>query len=326
MAGSSAAAAVDLTEGEPPVPAAPVDLTGDDTDVDEEPAAAPAAAAPAGPSHDMAMVKEMQAAGQLTTAAEANAVFLGTEAALAAAMPNSGFRPVAPEPKRQRLAVQRLDLAGGVLDDSILARVDAIAQQENCVGCDGRGLAEAVARKLPYGSSYSSRRRMPPQNKFAVPEDRGVPGTIVVCRPPAPGPGRPIVVNMMAQFEMGAPNKYKRVKPMPPDDGAATREAWFQQCLDKIAAIQPPLGSIAFPYQIGCGLAGGNWSRYDAMITRFAERCPATQVYICKLTGDGGPTGTGRGRGGGGGGRGRAGDRCFKCGQTGHWASHCPNR
>ena len=288
MAGSSAAAAVDLTDGEPAVPpvnAAPVDLTGDDTDVDEEPAAAPASvAAPAPP----------------------------------AAAPERNVR--------QRLAVQRLDLTGGVLDDSILVRVDAIAQQENCVGCDGRGLAEAVARKLPYGSSYSSRRRMPPQNKFAVPEDRGVPGTIVVCRPPAPGPGRPIVVNMMAQFEMGAPNKYKRVKPMPPDDGAATREAWFQQCLDKIAAIQPPLGSIAFPYQIGCGLAGGNWSRYDAMITRFAERCPATQVYICKLTGDGGPTGTGRGRGGGGGGRGRAGDRCFKCGQTGHWASHCPNR
>ena len=284
MAGSSAAAAVDLTDGEPAVPpvnAAPVDLTGDDTDVDEEPAAAPVPAPPA-------------------AAPERNV--------------------------RQRLAVQRLDLAGGVLDDSILVRVDAIAQQENCVGCDGRGLAEAVARKLPYGSSYSSRRRMPPQNKFAVPEDRGVPGTIVVCRPPTPGPGRPIVVNMMAQFEMGAPNKYKRVKPMPPDDGAATREAWFQQCLDKIAAIQPPLGSIAFPYQIGCGLAGGNWSRYDAMITRFAERSPATQVYICKLTGDGGPTGTGRGRGGGGGGRGRAGDRCFKCGQTGHWASHCPNR
>ena len=287
MAGSSASAAVDLTDGEAPGPAAPVDLTGDDTDVDEEPAAAPAPApAPAPP----------------------------------AAAPERNVR--------QRLAVQRLDLTGGVLDDSILVRVDAIAQQENCVGCDGRGLAEAVARKLPYGSSYSSRRRMPPQNKFAVPEDRGVPGTIVVCRPPAPGPGRPIVVNMMAQFEMGAPNKYKRVKPMPPDDGAATREAWFQQCLDKIAAIQPPLGSIAFPYQIGCGLAGGNWSRYDAMITRFAERCPATQVYICKLTGDGGPTGTGRGRGGGGGGggRGRAGDRCFKCGQTGHWASYCPNR
>ena len=51
MAGSSASAAVDLTDGEAPGPAAPVDLTGDDTDVDEEPAAAPASvAAPAPPA------------------------------------------------------------------------------------------------------------------------------------------------------------------------------------------------------------------------------------------------------------------------------------
>ena len=51
------------------------------------------------------------------------------------------------------------------------------------VGCDGRGLAEGVAKKLPYGCSYAARRRMPPQNKFAVPEDRGVLGTPVYMRP-----------------------------------------------------------------------------------------------------------------------------------------------
>ena len=45
------------------------------------------------------------------------------------------------------------------------------------VGCDGRGLADGVAKKLPYGCSYAARRRMPPQNKFAVPEDRAVLGT-----------------------------------------------------------------------------------------------------------------------------------------------------
>ena len=58
----------------------------------------------------------------------------------------------------------------------------AIAQQSNCVGCDGRGLAEGIARSLPYGCSYRGRRRMPPALKFAVPEDRGTPGTIDVRR------------------------------------------------------------------------------------------------------------------------------------------------
>jgi hypothetical protein len=31
-------------------------------------------------------------------------------------------------------------------------------------------LAEAIAKTLPYGTSYKDRRRMPPQNKFAVRE------------------------------------------------------------------------------------------------------------------------------------------------------------
>ena len=43
------------------------------------------------------------------------------------------------------MTIERLDLPGGVLDDSILVRVAAIAQQCNCVGCDGRGLAAGVA-------------------------------------------------------------------------------------------------------------------------------------------------------------------------------------
>ena len=72
--------------------------------------------------------------------------------------------------------VEYLSLPGGVLDDKVLQKVDAIVQQLNCVGCDGRGLAEGVKRKLPYGCSYASRRRMPPQNKFAVEVDRATLG------------------------------------------------------------------------------------------------------------------------------------------------------
>ena len=41
---------------------------------------------------------------------------------------------------------QRIDLPDGVLDDSILSRVEAICQQLNCVGCDGKGLAEGWRR------------------------------------------------------------------------------------------------------------------------------------------------------------------------------------
>jgi len=88
-----------------------------------------------------------------------------------------------PSSAADRAPLSFLALPGGVLDDSVLGRVDAIAQQSNCVGCDGRGLAEGVAKKLPYGCSYADRRRMPPQNKFAVPEDRAQLGGLAASVP-----------------------------------------------------------------------------------------------------------------------------------------------
>ena len=73
-----------------------------------------------------------------------------------------------------------------------LSRVDAIVQQSNCVGCDGRGLAAAIAEKLPYGDTYKDRRPMPPARKFAIPEDRAVPGSIAVRRGERPGRREPL--------------------------------------------------------------------------------------------------------------------------------------
>eukprot|EP00966_Prymnesium_polylepis_P014860 343461-Prymnesium_polylepis.1 len=103
----------------------------------------------------------------------------------------------------------------------------SVTLQCNCVGCDGRGLADAVAKTLPFGCSYKERRRMPPSNKFAVPEDRATPGTIDVRRPPATvfgAPKQPKVINVFAQWEMGAAGKYNRVHPAPPSDSAKQRE------------------------------------------------------------------------------------------------------
>jgi len=100
-----------------------------------------------------------------------------------------------PAKRARTTQIERVHAAGGVLDPSILSRVDAIVQQSNCVGCDGRGLAAAIAEKLPYGDTYKDRRPMPPARKFAIPEDRAVPGSIAVRR----GSG-PAVVSLFAQF------------------------------------------------------------------------------------------------------------------------------
>jgi hypothetical protein len=230
----------------------------------------------------------------------------------------------APQPQG---TISRVTLPGGVLDDSLLAQVDAIAQQSNCVGCDGRGLAQGVADKFPWGCAYAQRRRMPPANKFAIQEDRPKPGTIDARRGPS---GTPLVINMFSQYEMGGPGKYRRVE-FPPgvSDLAPQREKWFAECLQAVsqlpAASRPR--SIAFPHQIGCGLAGGNWERYARMIADFATANPEIAVTIAVLGGGKGRGGGGRGGGGrGGGGRGGGGraGACFKCGQPGHWANACP--
>jgi hypothetical protein len=213
-------------------------------------------------------------------------------------------------PKRARSSVlQRLDLPDGVLDDSILQRVTAICQQLNCVGCDGRGLAEGVAKKLPYGCSYKERKPMK-GSKFAVLNDRATPGTIDVRRPPAGifGSGT-LVINMFAQWEMGPAGKYNRVSPAP-SDSAETRELWFAQCLDEIAKITPRPSSLAFPHEIGCGLAGGCWAHYERMLLAFAERNPDIEVFICRWIGGGAAesaskSARGRGRKGAGRGKGK---------------------
>ena len=52
-------------------------------------------------------------------------------------------------------------------------------------------------------------------------------------------------------------------------DGSKARKRYFFQCLTHIAEI-PDLKSIAFPYGIGCGLAGGSWIEYLALLEKFA--------------------------------------------------------
>ena len=197
--------------------------------------------------------------------------------------------------------IERIHAAGGVLDPSILARVDAIVQQSNCVGCDGRGLAAAIAEKLPYGDTYKDRRPLPPARKFAVPEDRAVPGTIAVRR----GNG-PAVVSLFAQFEMGPAMKYRRVRPEPAGgDTKVNRLRWFKEGLAKLGA--EGLRRVAFPHEIGCALAGGDWKQYEAAIAAYGAANPEVEILIVTWGGGGGGRGRsffGRGRG-----RGRGGHR-----------------
>jgi uracil-DNA glycosylase len=131
-----------------------------------------------------------------------------------------------------------------------------VAQQCHCVAAikKGAGLAKEIAQKFPYADFYS--KRIKDSN----------PGTIKVVG----GKGKRWICAMFAQFH---PGKNK---------GSENREKWFKMCLAKISKIKN-LHEIAFPYKIGCGLAGGDWNFYRSQIEKFAHVHDNIKVYIVCL-------------------------------------------
>jgi O-acetyl-ADP-ribose deacetylase (regulator of RNase III) len=124
--------------------------------------------------------------------------------------------------------------------------VDYIAHQCNCTSRGSKGLAKSIFEKYPYANTYGMYRE---------------PGTIHV---------RGNVINMYAQRRPGLPSG---------DDTPSLRILWFKSCLKEILKIEG-IHSIAFPYRIGCGLAGGDWKQYQEMILRAFDDLDI-EVYIC---------------------------------------------
>ncbi len=114
------------------------------------------------------------------------------------------------------------------------------AHQCNCVSTDAKGIARYIFQKFPNADTYKNR------------PTPSIPGNIDIC-------GN--IINMYAQY-------YPTVAKYT-NDSNDKRIIWFKQCLVKISQINN-IHSIAIPYNIGCGLAGGNWNIYYSMIEEFA--------------------------------------------------------
>lgn len=155
-----------------------------------------------------------------------------------------------------------------VKGDLLEAPQKYIAHQCNAVSNQAGGLAYYIFKKFPYADIYSARSypfKINPGNS---------PGNIFTM---GNGKERRFVINMIAQHYPGSPRIANSIM-----DGFRIREGYFRNCLNKIEAI-PELESIAFPYQIGCGLAGGNWKNYLEMLEEFEARVnkkQPTKVFI----------------------------------------------
>lgn len=164
--------------------------------------------------------------------------------------------------------------SGDLLD----AEEEYILQQCNCVACKPHGLSAAIAKRFPFADPYSLRRPMPERN-FAVKEDQPTPGSIQLldnedCSKK--------VICLFAQYGMGKPYSYTNKGSTAVLDSFELRQKWFKLCLDEVAQLVPSGSALAIPFQIGCGLAGGDWKIYNKMITEWAANHPTLHLTMYK--------------------------------------------
>ena len=155
-----------------------------------------------------------------------------------------------------------------VKGDLLDSKEKYIAHQCNCLTQDSAGAAKAIFDKYPYANTYARRVRLADGTNTNV----DVPGTLAVM---GNGQDQRYVLNMYSQYYPGKP-KY----PQSTLDGIPARRNYFHRCLLRVAKL-PELESIAFPWRIGCNLAGGDWEWYLGTLTNFANYVGEKDVRVC---------------------------------------------
>ena len=144
-----------------------------------------------------------------------------------------------------------------VKGDIVKSKYPVFCQQVNCKGVMGSGLAKQIRDKYPgvyesYRVAHESGRDILGSNHYVYLDD----GRVCVC--------------MYAQNEFGRDKQYTDYKA-------------FLACLNGLEKFckwyAEKYTTIAFPYKIGCGLGGGDWTVISDMIEKFSERVPQ-RVYI----------------------------------------------
>lgn len=166
-----------------------------------------------------------------------------------------------------------------VKGDLLTHPCDLIIHQTNCLTVTPHGLATEIFKFHPEADLYSKRRAVDGRN-LAVEEDRGVPGTAVIT-------GK--VAAIFGQWKPGKCQFQPFNKNYPEYSVVETshrRVLWFSQGLQHLEEQLKNLQvkTVGFPYQIGCGLAGGEWPVYSGVIADFARRNPRLVIDIVVKT------------------------------------------
>ena len=176
----------------------------------------------------------------------------------------------APNAKRATSATACETVAGDLLE----CEADVIAHQCNCVTVKGRGLYSALVDSFPYCDVYSRRKDSKARPRL---------GSVELCKPA--DLKSPIIACLYAQLGPGKPGQAsKKYGVKASADSAEKRLEYFSSCLSTLAdkANAEKWKKIAFPHNIGCGLAGGNWKDYSCLLDDFAIKLPNTTVCLFK--------------------------------------------
>ena len=163
-----------------------------------------------------------------------------------------------------------------VRGDLLKTSCPILVQQSNCLTVRGKGLSSSISKAFPYADLYAQRVSLGGKN-LATEETRGRPGTIEILKDPK-GKG-PQVACLLSQW---APGKGQYRYPGPHRDTPKKRIQWFMRCLCHLSMHMATEGitEVAFPYKIGCGLAGGDWIVYEEHLKKFAKDTGAdVKVY-----------------------------------------------
>lgn len=145
--------------------------------------------------------------------------------------------------------------------DILEADEQFIVHQCNCRSKKYSGLAYSIFTTWPYANTYTD---------VALWRE---PGSIHVFHPYKRQRG---IINLYSQVYPGKHDDRDSI------DSEHARIKYFFEGLLKIAELEPE--SLAFPYFIGCGLAQGDWNKYEGMLQLFAERIvPDVKVTMYEL-------------------------------------------
>ena len=180
---------------------------------------------------------------------------------------------------------------GNILDSQFSSKDNIIVHIINCIAIKPHGLSNSLAIRYPYSNVYAKRKGIKRLNRATV-DNRPKPGTLVVSQNNN-DKQLPYIGALVSQFYMGKSSERnfmtkKLIKQLKDNnryndesflkglinDTQRQRVIWFKESLIALAdhVNQNNIKRIIFPYRIGCGLAGGNWSLdYYPAILQFSD-------------------------------------------------------